>query len=84
VPVTGESASTFDSIDNVERFERRVRAAIAANVDLMDGPPRVVERAMSATRHAQWRRRQRWRAAAVAAAAGLVLAAVATGWRPGG
>jgi hypothetical protein len=69
--------------DGLDRFERRVHAAIAANVDLMDGPPRVVERAMSATRHARRRRRQRWRAAAVLASAGVALAAAfVAGWRP--
>ncbi|HEX4491424.1 MAG TPA: hypothetical protein VH914_09495 [Acidimicrobiia bacterium] len=56
-------------------FEQRVRAAIAANVDLMDGPPRVVERAMSATRHARRRRRQRWRVAVVVTCAGVAIAA---------
>jgi hypothetical protein len=83
--MTGATAPRHGDVGDVDCFERRVRAAIAANVDLMDGPPRVVERAMSATRHARRRRRQRWRVAAVGAGAGLLIAAaVAIGWRPHG
>ena len=68
---------------DLARFEQRVRDAIAANVDLMDGPPRIVERAMSAVRSAEERRRRVRRIrVALAAAAVVAGAAVAAGWRP--
>jgi hypothetical protein len=64
----------------------RVHDAVAANVDLMPGPSRIVERAIASARQLE-RRRRRARAVAggltvIALAAGAVGVAVGSGWRP--
>jgi hypothetical protein len=71
--VTGALASDPE----YARFEQRVHAAIAANVDLMSGPPRVVEQALRAARHAERRRRLRRRVVVIAAAGLCFLVALA-------
>ncbi len=57
-------------------IEDRVRDAIAANVDLMAGPPRVLERALASAGRARSRRR---RTRVLAGAAGVTVAAAAVG-----
>ncbi|HEY5012964.1 MAG TPA: hypothetical protein VIK61_09695 [Acidimicrobiia bacterium] len=73
--------------DDHDVFAMRVHDAIAANVDLMPGPSRIVERALASAEHVQHRRRRRARLLAVgltaATAVAGAVAAVASGWRPG-
>ena len=80
-PVAAVTSETREAIGAT-----RVHDAIAANVDLMPGPPRIVERALaSAEREQQQRRRARLVVVGLAAAtavAGAVGIALASGWRP--
>jgi hypothetical protein len=73
-------------MDDIEIFAARVHDAIAANVDLMPGPPRIVERALASAEREQHRRRRARLVAvgltAATAVAGAVGIAVASGWRP--
>jgi hypothetical protein len=71
------------AISDFDRFEMRVRDAIAANVDLMAGPPRIIERTLASSGKARRRRRARMVAVGLTAATvGAVGIAVASGWRP--
>lgn len=69
-----------------DAIERRVRDAVAANVDLMPGPSRVIERAIaSAAARERQQHRDRLVAAGLTGAtitAAAVAIALACGWRP--
>jgi hypothetical protein len=66
--------------------ELRVRDAVAANVDLMPGPVRIIERVIASADEVETRRRRARRVGAgltvATIAAGAVGIAVASGWRP--
>jgi hypothetical protein len=63
-----------------------VRDAVAANVDLMPGPFRIVERAIASAGELERRRRRARKVGAgltvATLAAGAFAIAVASGWRP--